>query len=173
MSSCICEFVARIACFCVEDDEELSGERDADDHFGLPGLLQPVVEGVEMRVVLGGYAGDEEEDGARSGASAAHRSVALRLPLSLAMGASPTSLVMALLEIMPISGTCAIRTRDGAPGDALDAAEGASRHAHSGSSSISEAISPASRRSWRLSRTMTSSRLSNISSLRAAPGAAC
>src|SRR5215207_10063679 len=76
VSSCISELISRVACFCVEDDEEFSGERDADDHFGFAGLLQPVVEGLEMRVVAGGEAGDEEEDGARAGAAAAHRAVA-------------------------------------------------------------------------------------------------
>ncbi len=33
-------------------DEEFAGEGDADDHFGLSGGLQPVLEGGEVRVVL-------------------------------------------------------------------------------------------------------------------------
>ncbi len=32
-SSCICKFYSRVACFCIEDDEEFAG-----DHLGFPAL---------------------------------------------------------------------------------------------------------------------------------------
>src|SRR5690242_1734436 len=79
VSSCICELDARIACFCIEDDEQFAGERDADDHLFLAGLLQPLMEGSEVRIVPGDDAGNEEEDDARSCAATAHRSAASAL----------------------------------------------------------------------------------------------
>src|SRR5262245_14747887 len=76
VSSCICELFSRIACFGVEDDEEYAGQRDADDHVGLSGVFQPLLEGGEVGIVLGDDPGDEKEDAAGSGAATAHGAAA-------------------------------------------------------------------------------------------------
>src|SRR6478609_7289731 len=68
VSSCICEFVTRVACFCIENDEQLAGERNADDHFLLSGSLQPLLESCQMRIIFG----NEKEDAARPCPTAAH-----------------------------------------------------------------------------------------------------
>ena len=86
-----------------------------------------------------------------------------RLPLSLAMRGEPGELGDGLVGDQADLGHLRHQPGDGAAGDALDRAEGGVEAAHSGSSSISEAISPSSRRAWRLSRTMTSSRLASVS----------
>ena len=40
MSSCMLEFSPRVACFGVEDDEQLAGKREADDRLRLSRFLQ-------------------------------------------------------------------------------------------------------------------------------------
>ena len=72
VSSCIGKLDARIACFGIEDDEQLASEGDADDHFLLAGSLQSLMEGSEMRVVSGNESGNHKEDRTRPGATAAH-----------------------------------------------------------------------------------------------------
>lgn len=72
LSSCICERTSRVSCFGVENDQELAGERDANDHFGLSGLDEALMKGCQMRIVPCGEARDQEEDGSRSGAAAAY-----------------------------------------------------------------------------------------------------
>ena len=81
LSSCACKFFAGVACFCVEPDEELSGESDAHDLFEFAGFVQPAVEVGELRHISANDLGDGEEDGSDMGSSAAHR------PLSLAFAA--------------------------------------------------------------------------------------
>ena len=58
----MCVLFARIACFRIEDDEELAGESDADDHRWLSGIAQPLVEFLESIMEAGRSSGDEEQD---------------------------------------------------------------------------------------------------------------
>src|SRR3982074_1461104 len=53
-SSCIGVLGTRIACFCVEADEQFVGESDADGHFVFSRGEQPVSESREGLVVFGG-----------------------------------------------------------------------------------------------------------------------
>src|SRR5690349_13691358 len=66
LSSCIGEISARIASFGVEDDEQLSGEGDADDLQWFSGLAELGAEGGEDRLVAADEFGDDEEDLARA-----------------------------------------------------------------------------------------------------------
>jgi hypothetical protein len=101
---------ARIACFRIEDDEELAGESDADDHQWLSGIAQPLVECLGSIMEAGRSSGDEEQNGTDR-ANVHHRWMRrpLRWALSLAIGARPTSVAMALPLQVPISGKSAIR----------------------------------------------------------------
>ena len=96
---------ARIACFRIEDDEELAGESDADDHQWLSGIAQPLVECLGSIMEAGRSSGDEEQNGTDR-ANVHHRWMRrpLRWALSLAIGARPTSVAMALPLQVPISG---------------------------------------------------------------------
>src|SRR5258708_25949534 len=76
-SSCIGVLGTRIACFCVESDEQFVGQGDPDDHFGFSGGEQSVAEGGKGLVVFSGDGGDQEEDRADAGATTADRSLAL------------------------------------------------------------------------------------------------
>src|SRR5207302_964907 len=76
-SSCIGIGGTRIACFCVETDEQLVGQGDADDHFGFSCGEQSVAEICQGLVVVGCDPGDQEKDGTDTGATAADRSLAL------------------------------------------------------------------------------------------------
>src|ERR1700751_1511861 len=67
LSSCIGEGGTRVACFCVEANEKLAGQRDADDHFFLSGGDQSVAEAAEAFVVAGGDGCDQEHDGTDAG----------------------------------------------------------------------------------------------------------
>src|SRR5258707_596384 len=71
LSSGTCNLVSSVACFCVEPDQELVGEGDADDLLGFSRLAQPFVEGGEVGVVSADEIGDDEEDRADAVASAA------------------------------------------------------------------------------------------------------
>src|SRR5450432_1898453 len=62
LSSCIGVFGTRFASFCVESDEELAGQGNANDHFLFAGLEQPVAKLAEAAIVAGGNGRDEEED---------------------------------------------------------------------------------------------------------------
>ena len=104
LSSSESELLSDIASLGVEADEELSGECDADAFFGFAGGIQPAMEVREVRIVSPDDLGDDEEDGSHGATAASDVSVALSLPLSLARGARPASLAMALLERVPISG---------------------------------------------------------------------
>ena len=84
MSSCIGVFGTRIASFCVESDEELASQGNANDHFLFAGLEQPVAELSEAFVVSRGNDRDEEEDGTHASAAAAGG--ALSLPLATVIG---------------------------------------------------------------------------------------
>jgi hypothetical protein len=124
LSSCGGELVSRVACFCVEDDEEFAGEGDADDHFGLSGGLQPVLEGGEVRVVLGDDAGDDEEDAAGSGTAAADRAAAAALAAVVGEGGEADELADGAVGEAADLGHFGEQAGDGALGDALDLAEG-------------------------------------------------
>src|SRR5438552_1639175 len=79
LSSCIGVFCTRLASFCVESDEELAGQGDANDHFLFAGLEQPVAELAKAVIVAGGSGRDEEEDRADAGAATAGGSLTLSL----------------------------------------------------------------------------------------------
>lgn len=71
MSSCCGELAAFVADFCVEPDEEFSGQCDANDHFGFAGGEELVAECGETGVEPSRDVGDEEKDGSDRGAPAA------------------------------------------------------------------------------------------------------
>src|ERR1700730_14369612 len=71
VSSCIGVLCTRIACFCVEADEQFVGERDSDDHFFFSSGEQSVAELCKGLVVFGGDSGDQEQDRTDAGAAAA------------------------------------------------------------------------------------------------------
>src|SRR5262245_281896 len=79
LSSCIVIFGSRVASFCVESDEELAGQGNANDHFLLAGLEHPVAELSEAFVVSRGDGRDKEEDRTHAGAAAAGGALALSL----------------------------------------------------------------------------------------------
>src|ERR1700722_4517287 len=79
LSSCIGILGPRFASFCVESDEELAGECNANDHFFFTGLEQPIAELAQAVIVAGGNGGDEEEDRADAGAATAGGSLTLSL----------------------------------------------------------------------------------------------
>src|SRR6266851_8234282 len=83
-SSCIGIGGTRIACFCVEADEQFVGQGDPDDHFGFSCGEQSVAESGKGVVVFSGDGGDQEEDRTDAGAAAADRSLAL--PLTTVIG---------------------------------------------------------------------------------------
>src|SRR5882672_8890174 len=83
-SSCIGVLGTRIACFCVEADEQLVGQGDPDDHFGFSCGEQSVAESGKGVVVFGGDGCDQEEDRTDSGTAAADRSLAM--PLTTVIG---------------------------------------------------------------------------------------
>src|SRR5215211_7208924 len=72
LSSGLGEFLAGVAGFGVEPDQQLVGERDADDLFGLAGLAQAGVEGGEVGLEAADHFGDHEQDAPHTGAPAAH-----------------------------------------------------------------------------------------------------
>src|SRR5258705_10218000 len=78
-SSCIGIGSTRIACFCVEADEQFVGQGDADDHFGFSCGEQSVAEICQGFVVVGSDPGDQKKDGTDTGAPAADGSFALSL----------------------------------------------------------------------------------------------
>src|SRR5919197_5290619 len=84
LSSCISILSSRVACFCVEPDEEFAGQSNADDHFLFAGLEQSVSELSEAFVVSGSDGRDQEEDRTNAGAAAAGGSLAL--PLATVIG---------------------------------------------------------------------------------------
>src|SRR6202035_5592328 len=62
VSSCIGVLGTRIACFCVEADEQFVGESNPDDHFFFSSGEQSVAELCKGLVVFGGDSGDQEQD---------------------------------------------------------------------------------------------------------------
>jgi hypothetical protein len=97
VSSCIGVCGTRIACFCVEADEQFVGQSDPDDHFFFSFGEQSVAEICKGRVVFCGDSGDQEQDRTLARPPRIDR-LPWRLPLSSAIGARPASLAMALLE---------------------------------------------------------------------------
>src|SRR6202140_5902072 len=81
VSSCIGVLGTRIACFCVEADEQFVGESDPDDHFFFSSGEQSVAELCKGLVVFGGDSGDQEQDRTDAGGAAADG------PLDLALTA--------------------------------------------------------------------------------------
>src|SRR6202035_4191710 len=79
VSSCIGVLCTRIACFCVEADEQFVGESDSDDHFFFSSGEQSVAELCKGLVVFGGDSGDQEQDRTDAGAAAADGPLALAL----------------------------------------------------------------------------------------------
>src|ERR1700733_4014028 len=76
-SSCISVCGTRIACFCVEADEQFTRERNADDHFFLSFGNEPGAKIGEALVVARGDLSDQKQDRAHAAASAANRPLAL------------------------------------------------------------------------------------------------
>src|SRR5258708_1448365 len=83
-SSCIGVLGTRIACFCVEADEQFMGESNPDGHFVFSCGEQSFSESRKGLVVLSGGPGDQEKDRSDAGAAAADRSFAL--PLTTVVG---------------------------------------------------------------------------------------
>src|SRR5260370_42361512 len=83
-SSCIGVSGTRIACFCVEADEQFVGQSNPDGHFVFAGGEQSVAEFCKGLVVFGGDSGDQEQDRTNAGTSAANRAFAL--PLAAVIG---------------------------------------------------------------------------------------
>src|ERR1700682_602273 len=75
-SSCIGVCGTRIACFCVEPDEQFARERDADHHFFFSFGAQSVAGRAEALVEARGGSGNEEQDRTNAGTSAANRPLA-------------------------------------------------------------------------------------------------
>ena len=92
--------------------------------LGLPAFCNLSMEGGEMRVVASCDAGDEEEDGARPGAAAAHRPVALALAAVVGDGGEPGELGDGLVGDEADLRHLRHQHGDGAAGDALDRAQG-------------------------------------------------
>src|ERR1700730_1906331 len=78
-SSCIGVLGTRIACFCVKADQQFVGQSNADGHFVFSCGEQSVAERAEALIIARGNSGDEEQDRANAGASAANRPLALSL----------------------------------------------------------------------------------------------
>ncbi len=76
-SNCIGVLGTRIACFCVEADEQFVGQGDPDRHFVFSCGEQSFLEGCKRLVVLGGDPGDQEENRTDAGATAADGPLAL------------------------------------------------------------------------------------------------
>src|SRR5581483_7302856 len=162
LSSCIGESGTRIACFCIEANEQFAGERDADDHFFLSGGAQAVAEVTEAVIIARGNVSDEEQDRAHGAASAADRALALSLTTVVSDWGDADELGNGLVGVGADLGQVSHQ-----PG------HGTASYAHNGSSSIMEAISPSSWRDCRLSRAITSSRLASISALSNRPARRC
>jgi hypothetical protein len=124
VSSCNCELVARIVCFCIEDDEKFSGECDADEHFWLSRLLQPLRESFEMRIEFGHDGCDDEEDTTRPGASASHMPVAGALAAIVGEGSEACQLGDGLVGDEADLGQFGHQAGDGASGHALEQTKG-------------------------------------------------
>src|SRR3954452_12842640 len=76
LSSCESIAFSRFACFCVEADKQLSGERDAHDHLGFSGRCELAVEGGKAFVEAADDVCDQEQDRADPGAAAPDVSLA-------------------------------------------------------------------------------------------------
>ena len=116
--------LAYFAGFGIESGEQFVCEGDADDAFWLAGGGEPGVEVAEVRFVLADDLGDEEEDGANGGASAADRSFAFGLAAVLGDGGDAGELGDGLVGDAADLGEFGHQSGDGAVGDALDGAEG-------------------------------------------------
>ena len=157
----------RIASFCVEADEKLAGEGDADDHFFFAGGEQPVAEVGEAVIVAGGDVGDEEEDRADAGAAAADGSLALSLAAVVGDRGEAGELGNGLVGVecrSPAARPCSRATVR--PATPLIARQGI------GELRPQRIVVDHARRSrpracgiWRLSRAITSSMLASISAL--------
>src|ERR1700676_1577537 len=166
-SSCIGVLGTRIACFCVEADEQFVGESDPDDHFGFSCGEQSVAEGGKGLVVFSGDGGDQEEDRTDSGAAAADRSLALPLTTVIGERGEAGEFGNGLVGVGADLRHVCHQASAGAPGTALHRPPACAGCAHRGSSSIIEAISPSRVRDCRLSRVITSPMLASISALSA------
>src|SRR3954451_16098324 len=107
LSSCIGVLGTRVACFCVEADEEFSGERDTNDHFFLSGCEQPVTEVSQAFVVASSGGGDQEQDRADTGAAAADRPLASSLATVIGDWGDTYELGNGLVGVGAISGRSA------------------------------------------------------------------
>ena len=81
----MCVLFPRIACFRIEDDEELAGESDGDDHQRLSGIAQPLVECLESVMEAGRSSGDEEHDGPDRATSTTGDAASLALAAVIAL----------------------------------------------------------------------------------------
>ena len=113
--------------FCVEDDQQFSGEGNADDHLRLSGLAQPLMEGCQMRIVFCGDASDQEQDGSRPLPAAAHRTPAGPLAAVIGDRRQPGELGDGLARQRADLGQLGHQPGDGPGGDALDLAEGSAQ----------------------------------------------
>jgi hypothetical protein len=104
----MCVLFPRIACFRIEDDEELAGERDGDAHQRLSGIAQPLVECLEPVMEAGRSSGDEEHDGPDRAMSTTGDAASLALAAVIGLRREAQelgkSLAMALPLQVPISG---------------------------------------------------------------------
>src|SRR5215211_3390020 len=124
LSSGLGEFLAGVAGFGVEPDQQLVGERDADDLFGLAGLAQAGVEGGEVGLEAADHFGDPEQDAPHTGAPAAHGTLAAELAAVSGDRGEAGELGGGLAGQGPDLRHLGHEAGDGPVGDALDRAEG-------------------------------------------------
>src|SRR5581483_10610110 len=124
LSSCIGELGTRIACFCIEANEQFAGERDADDHFFLSGGAQAVAEVTEAVIIARGNVSDEEQDRAHGAASAADRALALSLTTVVSDWGDADELGNGLVGVGADLGQVSHQPGHGTASDALHRAPG-------------------------------------------------
>src|SRR5580700_4790249 len=124
LSSCIGEGDTRVACFSVEANEKLAGQRDADDHFLLPGGKQSVAEAAEVLVVACGNGCDQEHDGTDAGPPTADRPLASSRATVIGDWSDADELGNGLVGIGADLRQLSHQPGDGAIGNSLDGAEG-------------------------------------------------
>ena len=139
---------AEFSGFCVEPDKEFTGESDAVTFFSFPAsrdLRWASAKSRTSRRTRSAMTKRIEATCARP----PHIDLCLLLAASLAIGARPTSFAMALLEMVPISGSSAMMRATLRSATHLIDRKTLSRFRHKGSWSRSAAIMASSSRIWR------------------------
>lgn len=124
LSSCKFEFLSRVSCFCVENNKQFSRKSNADDHFGLSGVLQPLLEVSDVWIVSGGDLGNEEEDASGSAPPSAQGSQPVPLAAIISNGRQPRKFSDRLVGDQTDFWKFSHEPCDGTRGYALDGAKG-------------------------------------------------